>query len=227
MGWPRMALLRHGESLGNVANVEAYASKALELDVPANDPSIELSDRGRRQATAVGRRLHDILGWRPTVVVASPYARARQTAQLVVDAGGLGGVTRVVDERLRDREQGVLDRLTWYGVKERYPSEWERRQYLGKFWYRPPGGESWADVSARLRAALRDLRLDHGEENLLVVTHDVPILIARYILEGMSVDEVVALSGQIANCALTTYRCDGERPQLVSFNQSLETGREA
>ena len=74
-----------------------------------------------------------------------------------------------LDERLRDRELGILDRLTSAGVEARFLEEGERRRWLGKFYYRPPGGESWADVVLRLRSLLADLDREHpGQEVLLV-----------------------------------------------------------
>ena len=94
---------------------------------------------------------------------------------------------------------GTLDRLTWYGVRARYPQEAERRAYLGKFWYRPPGGESWADVALRVRHVLRDLRADYDDERLLVVSHDVPILLMHYVVESLTPRDAVALSGKVAS----------------------------
>ncbi len=61
------------------------------------------------------------------------------------------------DERIRDRELGVLDLLTKRGVTTRFPAEAQRRSWLGKFYYRPPGGESWADLVLRIRSFLADL----------------------------------------------------------------------
>src|SRR3954462_7972197 len=59
--WPAMlTLVRHGESLGNVANERAYAAKAEDLDLAVNDPSVELSDLGVRQAEALGKRIGDL-----------------------------------------------------------------------------------------------------------------------------------------------------------------------
>jgi len=54
------------------------------------------------------------------------------------------------DERLRDRDQGILEFLTRRAIITSYPAEAERRGRLGDFYYRPPGGESWADVALRL-----------------------------------------------------------------------------
>jgi broad specificity phosphatase PhoE len=218
--WPStLTLVRHGESLGNVAHERAYAANADEIDVAVNDASVELSDLGVRQAEALGKRLGDLpQAQQPTVVVVSTYVRARQTADHVLATAGLEHLPRMVDERWRDREQGLLDRLTWYGVKKRYPEEAERREYLGKFWYRPPGGESWADVALRIRHVLRDLRTEWADERVLVVTHDVPILMTRYVLESLTPPEAVELSGQVRNCAMTVYRRDGSALSLETFN---------
>jgi broad specificity phosphatase PhoE len=215
-------LVRHGESLGNIANTHAYAAGADRLDISVNDPSVELSDLGVRQAQALGARLAQLSSEeRPTVVLESSYVRARQTADHVITVAGLDGVTRVTDERLRDREQGILDRLTGRGVRAEFPDVADRRDYLGKFWYRPPGGESWADVALRIRAVLRDMRLDHPDERVLVVTHDVPILLTRYVIEELSTEVVTALSRQVVNCGMTTYQrgSDG-RLELSSYNDA-------
>ena len=220
--WPEtLTLVRHGESIGNVANERAYATKAERLDLAVNDPSVELSDLGVRQARALGKRLGDLPpDEQPTTLVVSSYVRAQQTADHVLATAGLEHLPRDMDERLRDREQGLLDRLTWYGVRELYPEEAERRAYLGKFWYRPPGGESWADVALRMRHLLRDVRADYADERVLVVSHDVPILLARYVLESLTPEQVVALSGQVVNCGMTVFRRDGDGLRLQTFNDA-------
>jgi probable phosphoglycerate mutase len=48
-----------------------------------------------------------------------------------------------IDERLREKEFGILDRLTRAGIEEQFPDQAEFRRLLGKFYHRPPGGESW------------------------------------------------------------------------------------
>ena len=58
------------------------------------------------------------------------------------------------DERLRERDFGAFDGMTGAGIREQYPDEAKRRDLLGKFYYRPPGGESWADVALRIRSLL-------------------------------------------------------------------------
>jgi broad specificity phosphatase PhoE len=40
---------------------------------------------------------------------------------------------------------------------------------LGKFYYRPPGGESWCDVILRLRGALDTMSLHHAGRRVLLL----------------------------------------------------------
>ena len=156
--WPQtLMIVRHGESAGNVARDAAEAARQVMIDLATRDADVPLSARGERQAQALGewlRRLppHE----RPNVILASPYVRARQTAILALDAAGVADAEEmlIIDERLREKEFGILDRLTNYGVAETFPEQAEFRRLLGKFYHRPPGGESWCDVILRLRSVV-------------------------------------------------------------------------
>src|SRR4051812_3613346 len=144
-----LTLVRHGESLGNLAAAQARADRAEVIDVRVRDADIVLSKTGVAQARALGSAL---AGGRsapaPDSLWCSPFVRAQQTAQIALEAAGLSMPGRI-DERLRDRDLGVLDTLTSTGVERRYPEEAARRRWLGKFYHRPAGGESWADVVGR------------------------------------------------------------------------------
>lgn len=222
VGWPSaLWLVRHGESEGNVANDLARRDRLLRLDINTNDPDVSLSDTGAAQARALGTWIaHQPPDEHPAVAVVSPYVRASETARIALEHAGLTSIPVHFDERLRDREQGVLDRLTSLGLRERYPEEADRREYLGKFWFRPSGGESWADVALRVRAALLDIRLAWPNQRVLIVTHDVTILIFRYILERLTPAEAVALSGQVHNCSVTRYDAQGDRLELSAFSDT-------
>jgi broad specificity phosphatase PhoE len=194
MGVSELLLIRHGESQGNVAAAEAHSAGAHQIDVPARDADVDLSDLGRKQATALGAGLAALAPEaRPQALVVSPYVRARETARLACDEAGLDLPTRV-DDRLRDRELGVLDRLTFAGVEARYPEEAERRRWQGKFYHRPAGGESWVDVALRLRSWWSDLDREPQAERLIVVSHDVVIALLRYVCEGLDEEQVLELA---------------------------------
>lgn len=192
MGASELLLVRHGESVANVAATAAEEAGVEVIDAPVRDADVPLSETGVTQAQALGGWLADRGPDRPDVVWCSPYLRAHETARLALESAGIQLPVRV-DERLRDRDLGVLDLLTRHGVEARYPHEAARRRWLGKFYYRPPGGESWADLALRLRALMDDLdRLADGRR-VLVVCHDAVILAMRYVCEGLSEAEVLQI----------------------------------
>lgn len=119
--WPeRMWLVRHGQSQGNVARDAADESGAHEIDIEMRDVDVPLSALGVEQAKAAGRWFAALpQDARPEIILSSPYVRARQTAEIICREGALaGGPARtVIDERLREREFGIFDRLTTAGIR--------------------------------------------------------------------------------------------------------------
>jgi broad specificity phosphatase PhoE len=220
--WPdAIWLVRHGESAGNVARDRAEAAGLAMIEIATRDMDVPLSDRGERQAKALG-------AWtgaqppeqRPTAILSSPYTRACQTAEIAAAAAGLTHIDIAVDERLREREFGILDRLTRSGIGERFPEQAEMRAFLGKFYHRPPGGESWADVVLRLRTVVDTITRDYRGERLMIVTHQVVVLMFRYLFERLREHEILTIDREVevANCSLTTYEFDpsaGARCPLV------------
>ena len=208
MGATELWLVRHGESVGNVAASQAGAAGADVIQVGLRDADVELTPTGQAQAAALGTWLAGLpTPVAPQAVWSSPYLRAVQTAEIAVN-GGEAPMTIRIDERLRDRELGILDLLTTTGVQNLFPAEAQRRAWLGKFFYRPPGGESWADMALRVRSLLLDLERPEVPARVLVVCHDAMILIFRYVCEGMREADLLALasSGSIRNASLTRLR---------------------
>ena len=192
-GATSLLLVRHGESAANVAATAAEAAGAETIDMPLRDADVPLTLTGTEQAEAL-RRWFDTVSAEeyPDAVWVSPYLRAAQTASIAL-AGRPAGLL-VHDERLRDRELGVLDLLTTQGVEARLPVEAARRRRLGKYYYRPPGGESWADVTLRIRSFLQELDADACAPNALVVSHDAVILLFRVVCEGLDEPDILRLA---------------------------------
>jgi broad specificity phosphatase PhoE len=211
-----ITLVRHAESIGNVADQAAHDSAADVLDLDVRDPDVPLSDTGRRQAEALRRWLHRHPEHeRPDLVVSSPYLRALDTARL-----GLRdlGIDIQQDERLRERDLGLFDGLTGRGIRARHPEEAQRRQRLGKFYYQPPSGESWVDVVLRVRSFLRDLA-DAGCEHVWLFSHQAVIMAHRFVLEGLDEEHVLRLSREepLPNVARTRYLRHDDRMRLDVF----------
>src|SRR5215217_5051362 len=210
--WPeRLWIVRHGESAGNVARDAAHAAGLSRIDIAHRDVDVPLSSLGEEQSRALGRWFAALpAGERPNVVLTSPYLRAQRTAEIIEAEGGVcvERHTFVVDERLREKEFGVLDRLTRSGIEELHPDQAEFRRLLGKFYHRPPGGESWCDVILRLRSALDTISLHYCGERVLVVCHQVVVMCLRYLLECMTEEQILAIDAEadVDNCSVTEYR---------------------
>ena len=228
--WPsRLWLVRHGQSAGNVARAAAVAAGEHLIGLEVRDVDVPLSELGRRQAEVLGR-------WfaaqpeaaRPQVLLSSPYLRARETVEAVCGAGGIASCAKgpVIDERLREREFGILDRLTTEGIRALHPDQAQHRSLLGKFYHRPPGGESWVDVILRLRSALDTISLHHADRRVLIVCHQVVILCFRYILEELDEAEILSIDKQadVLNCGICAYDFEPDAkglcvPTLTLWNQ--------
>jgi len=224
--WPSVLwIVRHGQSAGNVARDLAQETGAIRIELHERDVDVPLSGLGREQAVSLGK-------WfaaqreQPEVLLTSPYVRARQTAEIFRESGGCAPDEPVcVDERLREKEFGILDGLTTDGVAQLQPEQAEFRRLLGKFYHRPPGGERWCDVIFRLRSLLDTVSLHYGGRRVIIVAHQVVVLCLRYILENLSEAEILAIDreGDVGNCAVTTYRLNPDAGkdgllELASYN---------
>ena len=111
---------------------------------------------------------------------------------------------------MREKEFGILDGLTATGIAQAFPDQAEYRRLLGKFYHRPPGGESWCDVILRLRSVLDTVSLHYAGRRVMIVCHQVVVLCLRYIIEHLDEAEILKIDAEarVGNCSLTEYRFD-------------------
>jgi len=217
-----LILVRHGQSLSNVAFPAADAQGLLEAEVSGRDAEVPLTDLGEKQAAAVGGWLASLPAEQvPQVVITSPYLRARETWRIAAEASGLALPAPKTDDRLVDRLLGDLEMLTRAAIAQRYPGEAQRRADAGEHRYTPPGGESFADIEVRLGAFLDDLHRDHAGQRVIVVAHDAVVLMMRAVIEQLSWDKVLEAeraAGSVRNASLSRFvEVDG-RLQLAYYN---------
>jgi len=211
-GWPgQLWIVRHGESAGNVARDAAESGGLAVIDLAWRDIDVPLSDLGVKQSRALGDWFAKLpRNDQPEVILCSPYERARQTAELVAECARMSSAaaTLRLDERLREKEFGILDRLTKFGIQQKHPELNEQRLHVGKFYFRPPGGESWCDVILRLRSLLEMITREYAQRRVLVVAHQVIVNCMRYLLERLDEKQILDIDrkGDVPNCAITSYR---------------------
>ena len=153
-------LVRHGE----VENPRGIVYGRL--------PGYHLSERGRRQARQVAQRLRTAdVG----LVWASPLERAQETAQAIVAEHEIEIVT---DERLIESET-TLEGLTRNALHFfRSPRHWSKFSNP----LRPSWGESFRAIQARMLAAIEDARAQANGKEVVLVSHQTPVLVARLAL---------------------------------------------
>lgn len=160
-------LVRHGQTVLNKAR--RYQSVS----------DYSLTAYGQQQATALAYRL------RRTpfhTAIVSPTRRARETAELVL-AGR--GVAMLDDARWAETNHGRWEGLTYREVRARFPDESVTR-FADPLNGRTTGGESLAEVQARVLAGWHTLLGDYPGGRILVATHATPIQLIVCHLAEMS-----------------------------------------
>lgn len=168
-------------------------------DVPA-----DLSD------TAKIARLNDHLP-RDALLVSSDLLRARQTA----DALALNRIRLPHDTRLRELDFGAWDGKHFSEVAESHP-ELSRAYWETPGDIRPPNGESWNDLHARLTPALDGLLTRHTGRDIVVVAH-MGVIISQ-IERALDVAPYKAMSHAIEPLSVSRIDVASTGWQSVSIN---------
>ncbi|WP_414675516.1 bifunctional RNase H/acid phosphatase [Lentzea sp.] len=152
----RLILLRHGQTKLSVER--RYSGRG----------DHELTELGLRQAEKAAERLSTVDGI--AAVVSSPLARAAQTARKLADRIGQEVVTH---QGLIETDFGTWEGLTFAEAAAQDPEV--HRRWLGDTSVRPPDGESFDEVHARVRKARAELIAKYGGSTIVVVSHVTPI----------------------------------------------------
>jgi probable phosphoglycerate mutase len=222
--WPtRLVIVRHGESGRNVAKEIAKSKGEHLYGSDVRDIDVRLTERGLLEARTTGQHLAmKFKNDNFDVIFTSPYRRTVQTANQI-RAQLKAKIPLVHEERIREIEFGILDGITTDGIKWKYPEEFSRRKRVGKYWYRPPGGESRPDVALRVHSFLGALTRDYMEKKVLVVCHSVVVLIFRRLLERWGENKYMKIEAEddVRNCSVTIYEYQPTKKKLIlkSFNK--------
>ena len=140
---PTVYFVRHGQTEWNAAG-RFQGSQ----DIPLND-------LGKKQAIRSGELLVDILANdkhdpAKTPFVSSPLGRARNTMELLRGVLGVPPLDYQIDDRLREIGYGHWEGSTMAQMEVSHPDVFAERQ-ADKWGVPPPGGESYASVTIRVR----------------------------------------------------------------------------
>jgi broad specificity phosphatase PhoE len=217
-----LVFVRHAESARNVAKkgntffLDDESRKAVQ---GVADHRVPITDEGRRQAELTGRALRAEFG-AFDYVYHSGYRRTQETADHLLAAfpAEEREAMRVRHHLfLRERDAGWTYDMTTAEAEAAF--SWLQGYWdtFGRFFARPPGGESLADVAARVYLFLGMLFRERARQRVLVVSHGGTLRVFRYLLERWTHDEFLErwASEPVPNCAVTSYAFDPTAARLM------------
>ena len=199
MGERLLTLVRHGQTAANAQNL---------LQGHINHP---LDEVGLAQVSLLGGALQKISP--VSRVVASPLQRAQQTAQAITQ--GLSQHIEVeTDPRWIELNYGDFDGQPVSSVSPEQWATWRTDEH-----FRPPQGETLAELSVRVHDAIDALLADSVSAHIVVVSHVSPIKAAVAWTLGVGVE--VSWRTALDRASMTTVRLDAKHPALKTFNVTL------
>lgn len=201
----RLILVRHGETTWNVSG--HYQGRT----------DTDLSDKGRRQAAALARRLR---GLQLDAVYSSPLRRALDTVEQVA---GEAGQEVLVEYGFTEIEHGLWGGLHRSEVEERY-GETLRIWLENPTQADVPGAETLEQVRSRVLEGVSCILEKHPGQSVLICTHDAVLKVLLTSALGLGLDSFWSI--QVDNASISILEHDGQRARLVLLNDTCHLGPE-
>lgn len=180
-----LVFVRHGQSEGNAAKrlSEQGDDTGYTLLKERHTRSYRLSNRGQEQAVVAGKWLagefyKDGVGFDRCIT--SEFIRAMETSALL----GLPNATWYRNFYLTERDWGELDSCTETEKEEEF-GDILRMRKIEPFFWRPPNGESFAELCLRLDRVLDTLHRECSDMRVIIVCHGEVMRAFRVLLERM------------------------------------------
>jgi broad specificity phosphatase PhoE len=172
-----------------------------------------LSARGRQDA----QKLVTVFADKSIAAIyVSAYQRTWQTVACVTEQLQL---TPMVDERLNEIDNGLIDEMTEREFEQAYPDVWQA--YVARTAdFRFPGGESGTEAQERVRNFFEEKLRQHKDSDILLVTHEG--LIRQMMCYVMGLPVYRRRDFRVNLCGLTelSYQEEYGRWRLLRFNQT-------
>jgi alpha-ribazole phosphatase/probable phosphoglycerate mutase len=188
----RLYLVRHGQVAG--ARPRSYNGQ---LDVPLSPLGVQQMERLAGWAAAIPL----------TAIYSSDLQRARHGAQLVAGARGVG---LAVTPALREKHFGRWEGLTYEEAERQDPEAW-RAWLADPPNSRPPGGESYREVEARVMPQVRQWLREHAGRALLILAHGGVNRVVLCHALGLPLQQAFRIEQDYAALNLIEYGADGRR----------------
>ena len=153
------------------AITEANESQLVSFKNEAND---HITASGRTSSIDAAKNLKAV-----DLIITSPFARTKETAEIVRSELGLSENSVISDERLQEINPGSFDAETWKSFHE-----YMYGRQGNWFDHQTPGGESFKDVLRRVGEFLYSLESKYQNKKILIVTHGAPAWLL-YVAAGL------------------------------------------
>lgn len=158
-------ILRHGEAMSNVKNVVSCWPEKFKN---------HLTKKGKLQIESAADKLENK---NIDLIFASPLLRTKETAEIV--AGKLKLKVKY-DKRLREIRFGTFNSKQANDFKNYFKGLQDRIKN------KTPGGENYTEVSKRVFDFLKEINKKYKGKNILVVSHQAPIMLLLAKIEDVS-----------------------------------------
>ena len=202
-------VMRHGEADSNVEN---------RISAQVED-KVSLTEKGK---AAVQKSAKTLIGRNIDLIIASPFLRTRQTAEIVRAALGLAESAVIFEPQLGEYNHGVFNQkplAVWYKT---FPEG--RASDLARFEQGPEGGESLNDLRRRMGAVLYGIEKDHAGKNVLIISHGEPLWMLQAVVAAADKETAVGMlhlvPGQVQELSFAPlphnddYELDLHRPYI-------------
>jgi len=167
-------VMRHGEAEHNLHGMASADPKA----------PVRLTEKGRAETAA---QIEKLRGANIDLIIASPFVRTHETAEIIREGLGLPESSLLVDERLREMDIGAYNTGPWAKYHEDFPKTVEN------FDKAPDGGESYEIVKGWMMDFIHDVEIKFQKRNVLIVTHGGPAWLVMAGAQGYTAEESLAM----------------------------------
>lgn len=216
----RYFMMRHGEA---VNNAEGFVNAHIEEKCALTDAGKKQVEKSAKELTSTGI----------TKIYASPFMRARETAEIMAEHLGLDASAIVVDERLREVDFGSLDG----GAYDEFLTY--EKEHVATYDTRLPEGESYLEAKRRFGAFLYEVEHTKRGETVLIVSHGIALETLAAVAEGADMqrskeilDTLAPQLAQVIELPFVplphndNYELDLHRPYIDELVLMGDSGRE-